>query len=289
MPKLVTLPAFASVDEVCEVLERDGGVIVEDMLSTDVLTRFWNEIGPHLERTVFGEEGFAGSSTRRCSALLGKSLAAGEMLTQKHFYGASEKLLPQPYDFVLGGKKEITIPTLLVSATQAVQIWPGQKAQPLHRDDCVHHRAHPGPQSQLQVLYAATEFTADNGATLVVPGSHLWDGERNPTLEESVPAIMRKGSGLIFYGGTYHAGGANTSKDQSRTAVSFSIALGYLRQEENQYLSVPQEMVKQHPPLVQQLIGYAVSPPFCGWVEMQDPSVVLASNDAATTGAKNLF
>ncbi|MGI4744689.1 MAG: phytanoyl-CoA dioxygenase family protein [Janthinobacterium lividum] len=289
MSTLVTLSGSASIDEVAEVIERDGGVIVEDMLSTDLLERFWAEIGPHLEKTVFGAEGFTGSATRRCSSLLGKSLSAGEMVTQKHFLGAALKLIPQPYDFILGETAEIIMPTLQVSATQAVQIWPGQKAQPLHRDDCVHHRRHPGPQSQLQVLYAASDYTAENGATLVVPGSHLWDDVRKPTINEAVPAVMRRGAGVIFLGSTYHAGGANVSENSSRTGVSFSLALGYLRQEENQYLAVPRDMVLRHSQEVQNLLGYKACPPFGGWVEMQEPSVVLHDPEYSTKQATNLY
>lgn len=286
---LTTLPGTASVDDVVEILERDGGVIVEDMLSPELLSNFWADIGPYLERTPYGEEGFTGNRTRRCSALMAKSLHTADFLTQKHFHGAAEAmLLRQPYKFV-GVSDNGILPTMQLSVTQAIQIWPGQGAQALHRDDAIHHRAHPGPESQVQCLFAGTEFTAANGATLVIPGSHKWDNERVPKSEEAVPAVMKKGSGLIYLGSTYHAGGLNLTESEKRTAIAISLTLGYLRQEENQYLVVPKEVVRQYSPQVQKLLGYDICPPYCGWVEMQSPAITLEKEDFSVGVAENLF
>lgn len=289
MPKLVTLPSSASVEEVCEVIRRDGGVIVEDMLSCELVDKFMADIQPYLDRTPYGEPGFTGARTRRTSALMAKSLHGAELLTQRHLLGAAETLLPTPYKFVMGDKAEVMYPTVQLSVTQAIQIWPGQAAQVLHRDDGLHHRSHPGPECQVQVLYAATDFTEDNGATIVVPGSHLWDDDRRPLESETTRAVMKKGSGLIYYGSVYHAGGANVTENERRTALTFSFILGYLRQEENQYLVVPREIVKQYSPKVQALLGYKISPPFCGFVEMNEPSIVLESDDFSVLGATDLI
>jgi ectoine hydroxylase-related dioxygenase (phytanoyl-CoA dioxygenase family) len=287
--KLVTLPSSASVDDVCEVIQRDGGVIVEDMLSSDLLDKFMADIQPYLDRTPYGADGFTGNRTRRTSALMAKSLHSAELLTQRHLLGAAQKLLPVPYNFMLGEEVEVLYPTVQLSVTQAIQLWPGQGAQVLHRDDGLHHRVHPGPDCQIQVLYAGTDFTAENGATLVVPGSHRWDDERKPLMSETTQAIMKRGSGLIYYGSLYHAGGANMTQDQVRTALTFSFILGYLRQEENQYLVVPRETVKKYSPQVQALLGYKISPPFCGFVEMNEPSIVLESDEFAVAAASNLI
>jgi ectoine hydroxylase-related dioxygenase (phytanoyl-CoA dioxygenase family) len=285
---LTTLPGTASVDDIVEAIDRDGGVIVEDLLSGDTLARFWTDIGPYLERTPYGEDGFAGSRTRRCSALMAKSLASADMLTQPQFLGAAKKIL-QRNPLRIPGLDDAIEPSVQLNMTQAIQIWPDQGLQPLHRDDVIHHRTHPGPPSQVQVIYAATDFTAENGATMVVPGSHKWDDARLPQDEEAVPAVMKKGSGLIYLGSTYHGGGQNKTNSEVRTAIAFAIALGYLRQEENQYLVVPQETVRKYSPEVQELLGYAVCPPFCGWVEMQSPSIVLTESDFSVRAAENLY
>lgn len=289
MNSLVTLPGSASVDEACAIIKRDGGVIIEDMLSSTLVDNFMSDIQPFLSRTPFGDDGFTGNRTRRTGGLMAKSLYSGDLLTQKHLLGAAEKLLPTPFTFRMGEKEQHLMPSVQLSVTQAIQIWPGQKAQALHRDDAIHHRVHPGPDCQVQVLYAGSDFTVDNGATLVVPGSHRWDDERKPLDSEAVPAVMKKGSGLLYYGSLYHAGGANTTKDDVRTALTFSFILGYLRQEENQFLVVPRDIVKKHSPKVQALLGYKVCPPFCGFVEMQEPSIVLDQDDFTVGAAKSLF
>jgi ectoine hydroxylase-related dioxygenase (phytanoyl-CoA dioxygenase family) len=285
---LVTLPASATVDQVAEVLRRDGGVIVADMLEPAVLDRFNADLEPFLSRVPYGEKGFTGARTRRCAALFAKSMATADLLMQPHFVGACEQILADDYSHPNASGKTTVKTTLQVSVTQAIQIWPGQVAQPLHRDDYLHHRHHPGPDSQVQVLYAATDFTRQNGATLVVPGSHLWDDTRVPHLDEAVPAVMSRGSGLIYLGSTYHGGGQNCTENDLRTAVIISLARGYLRQEENQYLVVPLETVRRYPPRIQQLLGYALSPPFCGWIEMCDPSVALTESDISILGARDL-
>lgn len=286
---LVTLPASAPVDQVTEVLRRDGGVIVADMQESEVLDRFNADLEPFLSRVPYGEKGFTGTRTRRCAALFAKSMATADLLMQPQFLGSCEQILADDYSYP-SARGNITVRTTLqVSVTQAIQIWPGQGAQPLHRDDYLHHRRHPGPESQVQVLYAATDFTAQNGATLVVPGSHLWDDTRLPRLDEAVPAVMSRGSGLIYLGSTYHGGGQNRTENDLRTAVIISLARGYLRQEENQYLAVPLDIVRRYPPRVQQLLGYALSPPFCGWIEMCDPSVALTEGDISVLGARDLL
>ncbi|TCB54789.1 phytanoyl-CoA dioxygenase family protein [Acinetobacter terrae] len=286
--ELVTLPATASVEDVVAIMQRDGGVIVEDMISTDVLKKFWDDLSPYLDQTPYGVEGFAGPKTKRCCALMAKSMQSQHFITQQHFLGAARDYLEEDYEFLLSDKTIKTTNTTQLSVSQAIQIWPGQKAQVLHRDDHLHHRKHPGPESQIQVLYAGTDFTEENGATLVIPGSHLWDDQRIPKKEEAIPAVMKKGSGLIYCGSLYHAGGENRS-NEARTAIAFSICRGYLRQEENQYLVVPREIVLKYPKEVQDLLGYKVCEPFCGWVEMSDPSIVLQQADITTASAKNLF
>ncbi len=259
---LTTLPNTASTAEVISVLKRDGGVIVEDMLSEETLGRFMADLQPYLDRTPYGADGFTGSLTRRCSALFAKSMATADLITQRHLLAAAEDILGEEYSFNHTDEVITSRTTIQVNATQVIQIWPGQGAQQLHRDDGLHHRHHPGPDSLVQVLYAGTDFTEENGATRVVPGSHLWDDQRRPLLEETVPAVMKRGSGLIYVGSVYHGGGANRTKDMPRSALHVSLTRGYLRQEENQYLVVPKEIVRRYDTRVQQLLGYQMCPPF---------------------------
>jgi ectoine hydroxylase-related dioxygenase (phytanoyl-CoA dioxygenase family) len=123
-------------------------------------------------------------------------------------------------------------------------------------------------------MIAASEFTARNGATRVIPGSHRWDDERGPREDEAVPAEMRAGSALLWLGSTYHGAGANRS-DGPRTGLSYALDLGNLRQEENQYLSIPLDVVRGYPEDVQRLLGYEPCPPMCGLYELDDPMLLL--------------
>lgn len=274
-----------SVDNVCEVLERDGCAIIEDMISADVMDRFVSDLSPWLDRTPFGQDGFSGSKTRRTSALFAKSLETAEFVQNRIFLGAANRFLRPEFPMTAGGKQQMVKPSIQVSVTQAIEIWPGQPAQDLHRDDGMYHTYHPGPESLLQTLFAGTDFTAQNGATLAIPGSHKWDMERLPRPEETVCAEMRRGSGLLYFGSLYHGGGANMTEAERRLAVAISFTQGHRRQEENQYLVVPKETVRKYPKQVQELIGYQVSPPYCGWVEMNDPSIVLEQEDFSVASA----
>ena len=122
----------------------------------------------------------------------------------------------------------------------------------------------------INVMWALTEFTAENGATHVVPGSHLWLGDRLPEPHEIESAEMSKGSALIYLGSTVHGGGANAS-DSARLGLTVSYCLGWLRQAENQYLTYPPEVAADFPPALQALIGYSVHRPNVGLVNNRDP------------------
>lgn len=286
---LTALPATATLDEVVAIIERDGGVIVEDFLDQATLDGLNADLDPLLTVTPTGEEGFVGSKTKRLSALFKHSRHSAYVVTHPLYLGAAERILQRPTKVYYGEEEAWVIPTIQVGATQAIEIHPGQTAQVLHRDDAIWQWTHPdgGRDARLQIMLALTDFTAENGATHVIPGSHKWDDDRAPKEDETVRAEMQAGAALLWLGSTYHGGGANDS-DAPRRGMSIGLDLGNLRQEENQYLAVPQEIVKTYPERVQQLLGYQTCPPFMGWVEvdgvMVEPSVVYGGKVAATAG-----
>ena len=129
--------------------------------------------------------------------------------------------------------------------------------QRLHRDEDA-WSCYPAPKPLLQVeaMFALTDFTVENGATQVVPGSHLWPAERQALPEEIVSAEMPAGSALYYLGSAIHGGGANTTKSESRRGLFLGYVVGWLRTEENLFLTVPIEEVKAMPQRVQELLGY---------------------------------
>jgi ectoine hydroxylase-related dioxygenase (phytanoyl-CoA dioxygenase family) len=155
---------------------------------------------------------------------------------------------------------------------------PGAEAQMLHRDELVWiHVPRPHPELQVASMIALEDFDADNGATRVVPGSHRWEPERQPEPHEVAVAAMPAGAAAIYLGSTLHGGGANTSADRRRRGMHLSYVLGWLRTEENQFLSVPADVVKTLPRRAQELLGWvahdaiAAGGGYLGTVDLRDP------------------
>jgi ectoine hydroxylase-related dioxygenase (phytanoyl-CoA dioxygenase family) len=158
-----------------------------------------------------------------------------------------------------------------LSFTQAIAIGPGERGQAIHRDTSMYPFKRPGPEVFVNAIWALGDFTSDNGATRFFPGSHRWPDERAPTADDvQEPAAMPQGSVVVYYGSVYHGGGANVTEGATRTGIAFGYTLGWLRQEENQYLAVPPPVASRLPVALQRLIGYAEHHPFLGWFEGQD-------------------
>ncbi len=292
--KLTRLTNAATVEDVVAVIERDGGVIIEGFLSADALRELNADLEPILNVTPFGEDPtFAGVKTRRAGALFARSRRMVDIVLHPLYKGTADSILKKPVDVWFGENRVAVTPMIQVGMTQAIQIGPGQGEQPLHRDDTVFSWRHPtfAREARLQIMVAASDFTAENGGTLVIPGSHKWDDERQPSRAEAISTEMTAGSALIWVGSLYHAGGQNKT-ETARLGVTMSIDLGNLRQEENQYLSLPIEKVRSLPSEVQQLLGWSAGDNYMGWVEidgqMCDPQVLLRTESDNTIEKRQL-
>ncbi|TFF41724.1 phytanoyl-CoA dioxygenase family protein [Pseudomonas sp. RIT623] len=278
---LSTLGSDASVEQVVEIIRRDGGVIISDLVSPATLNALRNELDSYLNVTPCGVDPyFAGTQTRRVARIIGRSDTAVEVAMNPLFLGVARQILQTPTHVWVGSDRIEMAPDIQLSITQAIQIGPGQGLQPLHRDDATSLWRHPqfGREARLQMMLAISDFTEENGATRVIPGSHLWDDERMPTQEETVAAQMPAGSALLWMGSVYHGGGANTSA-APRTGLTMAYDLAFLRLEENHFLSIPIERVRQLPAEMQRLLGWSASSTLLGWVEidgqMRDPQELL--------------
>lgn len=280
----LTMLSSATVGDVIAVLEHDGGVIIEDFLSPQTLDGLRRDLLPLLEKQSTGRDGFAGYKTRGLSALFAHTRHCVEIATHPLYLKPAEHFLCRPREVWVGDEKLSLAADVRIGVTQAIQLAPGQGAQPLHRDDTVFLWRHPtgGREGRVQILCAVSDFTAENGGTLVIPGSHLWDDERQPRMSEAVPTVMKAGSALIFLGSTFHAGGANTT-DEYRTAAGLALDAANMRQEENMYLSLSSELVASYPEQIQRLLGWSAGTNHMGWVEvdgqMVDPIHLLARNE----------
>lgn len=242
---LTHLAASARPDDVCEVLERDAAVVIDGVMSPDDPDLLRIELDPYFEATPPGEIDFHGTRTRRVGALIARSTMCRRLAVEPLVLGTAEQYLGPFCD------------TIQLHFTQAIRIDPGETAQMLHRDRGVWGGYVPRHiETQLSTIWAVDDFTRANGATLVVPGSHTWDRDRQPEPHEIVAAEMRAGSVLIYSGTVLHGGGANEA-DHSRRAALVHYTLGWLRQEENQYLACPPEIAATLPEQLRSLIGYS--------------------------------
>ncbi|WP_194791497.1 phytanoyl-CoA dioxygenase family protein [Pseudomonas sp. UFMG81] len=288
--ELSTVGSDASVEQVVEIIRRDGGVIISDFVSPATLKALTEELDTYLKATPCGVDPyFAGTQTRRVARIIGRSGTAVEVALSPLFIDTARQILQTPTHVWVGSDRIEVTPDIQLSITQAIQIGPGQGLQPLHRDDATSLWRHPqyGREARLQMMLAISDFTDENGATRVIPGSHLWDDERMPTQEETVAAQMKAGSALLWMGSVYHGGGANRS-DAPRTGLTMAYDLAFLRLEENHFLSIPVERVRQLPAEMQRLLGWSASSTLLGWVEidgqMRDPQELLGMADFVEPG-----
>ncbi len=173
----------------------------------------------------------------------------------------------------------------LVSSLSSIAIDPGETAQPIHADDQLIPIPKPHPPVVCNTMWALTDFTEANGATRLVPGSHLWDHDPNYGQPyPSVPAEMRAGSVLIWHGSLWHGGGANETGER-RVGIAMNYCAGYVRQQENQQLGIPRDIARGFPKRLRELVGYSVYNGLIGHIDKHDPADLLeaAIPDRLTT------
>ncbi len=242
--KLQTLESTASVTDVLAALDEAGAVIVKDVINAETIDRFNGEVMPYVDRTPMGRDDFTGKGTKRTGALAARSATCRELILQELALGAAEAFLA-PFTS-----------KIILHLTQTIEIHPGSAAQQVHRDRYAWGTYLPTSiEPQLNTIWAMTDFTEENGATYCVPGSHRWPWEQHAEPEEFCRAEMTKGSVFFYSGSILHNGGANRSQ-APRLGLNLTYCLGWLRQEENQYLSCPPELAKDFDPKLQDLLGY---------------------------------
>ncbi|KAI1250252.1 hypothetical protein MGN70_007305 [Eutypa lata] len=282
---ITKLPANAPLQRILDVLDRDGGVILENLASPEELDDISKELeesrrdGDDQPHAAFPQ---IPSETRVVGGLVGKSKTIanvcerpvltklrGEILT--HRFTVTREMYTDHYNI-----------DPLLSISLSFQIGTGAPRQALHRDDAIHGMDHSAPfdlkkASQFACLIAGCRTTRDNGATMFVPGSHRWDDSRQPRVDELCFAEMEAGSALIFMGSAFHGGGHNSLPDVTRVVHGLFFIRGILRQEENQFLAIPHSKVLQMSPAMQSLLGYKKPEAALGLVDNNDPCTNLAS------------
>jgi hypothetical protein len=241
-----------------EVHER-GYVILHDLLPRETMAGIKEAASPFLEYD--GRNEFEGHKTRRMYSVIEKTLACNPLVE---------------HPLVLALLDRILRPNYLLSQLQVIDIHPGEVEQPLHHDDGFYPFPRPRPPFSAATIWAIDDFTAENGATLVLPASHRW-GDRTPTLADRsalVPAVMPSGSAVFFLGTLWHGAGANRSA-ATRMAATAQYCEPWARQQENYSLAISRERAKLCSPTIQAMLGYSMLFPFIGFVDGRDPKRLL--------------
>jgi len=254
------MAAGAGTGPLLDVLDRDGYVIVEGVLSRERTREVRAELSRILETVPTGRNDFEGHRTRRIYAVFAKTRALDELAVHPIVLGVLDRVL---------GQYQLSAPT-------GIEIGPGERAQALHHDDGVYPVPTPHDELVTNVMWALDDFTEANGATRLAPGSHRT--ARPEDVTRTVPAEMPAGSAMIYLGSLWHGGGANTT-DRPRLGVAMEYAAAWLRPQETQLLAVPRETARHLPARLQELLGYNIYPPFLGYVDGRHPRRVL---DAAS-------
>ena len=257
---IARLSGSTGPEEVAATMSRDGAVIVEDVASSDLLNRIESELRPYLDTTATGPDDFSGNRTRRTGSLIARSPASRELVMHPLALGTARTFLGHATNIQL-------------HLTQAIAIGPGETAQPVHRDqwafDFFPFPA--GYQVQCNTIWAMTDFTEENGATRVVLGSNAREDRLSYGPDDTEPAEMARGSVLFYSGSVYHGGGANRSA-ATRIGLNITYNVAWLRQEENQYLSVPREVAATLPVDLLRLMGYDRGAYALGYIDdLRDP------------------
>jgi ectoine hydroxylase-related dioxygenase (phytanoyl-CoA dioxygenase family) len=249
-------------------LNKDGYTIIPDFLTPDDLAEVRRVLAFYLG-AFSGRNNFEGYRTERVYTVVARGRIFWRIALDPRVMALCERYL---------------LPNFLLTASQAIQISPGETPQPFHADDLFYTLPRPRPMVSLSTIVAVDPFTAENGGTQIVPGSHLWDdaqlGELRLDMETpedrarlealARPVIMPPGACVVFAGTLLHRGGANLAV-QPRCAFSMQYCQPWARQQENFVLAVPVEVARAMPRRLQELLGYSIHPPFMGQLSAGHP------------------
>jgi ectoine hydroxylase-related dioxygenase (phytanoyl-CoA dioxygenase family) len=257
----------ATLDAHVDAIARDGYTIVEDAIAPD-LVHALNDDLLRLERqyeVVPSDNSFEGAHTVRIYNLL----AFGELY----------EAIPV-HEHVLPVVERVLDPGCLVSSLSSISIDPGERAQPIHADDQLIPLDKPHAPTVCNSMWALTDFTEANGATRIIPGTHLADSSPDYGAPyDSIAAEMPQGSVLVWHGSLWHGGGANTT-DQRRVGIAMNYCAGWIRQQENQQLGIPRDIAAGFSPRLRQLCGYGIYSGLLGHINKRDPVEMLGDASA---------
>lgn len=271
-----------SLADVFDEFDREGYVIFKSVLDEAAIQRQVDALEVWLSRDVRGRNNFEGADSNRIYAMLAKDRVFADLVSHPLQLAFGERELGR---------------SMLLYACLAINLLPGETAQPWHYDDSHCGLARPRAPLSMSTFWSLSETTETNGATEIIPGSHKWGDERPEgasgpedfltgkvdkqdgagDTSQAIKATMPPGSLMIAKGTLWHRGGANRS-DERRLIVTPQFCAGWCRPLEQQLLAVPPEKAAKLPPRVQELLGYSIHEPFMGYVDGMHPKRVLQTS-----------
>ena len=293
--------------DIVAALREDGAAVVRHLVTPEVMDSLTVKLAPELNRQEAGGGEFFGYRKKSIGRLFAQGPGFSEhlLLNERMLEITDAILLPEfpmassapekqrsetidstDYEELKKQRSQPTDPLVgpnchhyRVNVGGAIQVWGGGTDQPLHREMGIYRpyiQHDPGfPEWILAINWAGTDFTRDNGATRLVPGSHNWVDAREPEEHEVAQAVMSKGSAVFWLGKSYHGLGAS-KVNEPRTGILFTMVVDWLATEENQYIAVPPDIARGLPERAQQLLGYRSSPTL-GWVPGLDQENMLSA------------
>ncbi len=253
----------ADLTQHAERVARDGYTIVENAIEPALLDALAADLS-RLEAELDAQPAknlFEGLKTVRIYNLLARGRIFEQIPVHEHILPIVERVLDRG---------------CLVSSLSSIAIGPGETPQPIHADDMLIPLPRPHVPLVCNTMWALTDFTADNGATRVIPGSHL--REKAPELgqvyEDSIPAEMKRGSVLVFNGSIWHGGGENRTQAR-RIGVAMNYCAGWVRQQENQQLGIPLDVARGFSPRLRKLVGWGIYRGLLGHIDKCSPTDLL--------------
>jgi ectoine hydroxylase-related dioxygenase (phytanoyl-CoA dioxygenase family) len=239
-----------------EQLQQEGFTILPDILSAEQVQLLRRELEPHLG--PFGRNPFEGERTQRVYALLAKAPSIAALVEHPDVLRLVDSFLSKNY---------------LLWGALAINLHPGETRQDYHCDDDAGAPPRPRVAQGISTMWALDDFTEGNGATEIIPGSHLWGPGEAPSANDprSRSSVMTAGSAMVWQGPLFHRGGANDT-DRTRLGITIQYCQPWLRQIENMVLAVPPEKAVQYSPRVREMLGYGLmQPSFMGYVDGRNP------------------
>jgi len=250
------------VDAHAAAIERDGYTIISDFMDAARLAEVRRVLGFYLGSHK-GRNPFEGYDTERVYTLVARGRVFWDIAIDERVLALCDRFL---------------LPGCLLTASQAICIRPGEQPQAFHHDDTFYTVPRPRPMISISTIAAVDAFTAQNGGTQILPGSHAWGDDWRGRIAGAKPITveMPAGACVVFSGTLVHRGGENRSS-APRLAFSNQYCQPWARQQENFLQGVPLDVARQMPPRLQEMLGYSIYPPFMGQLTASHPAKILES------------